>query len=439
MGAIDNIEFTEEKVTAWGGMQLMKQLLDQTGISKKLSELPLPERGSNRSYDPQQIVECFWTSIWIGAGRFSHSSYLRYDDVLKKIFGWKEAPSQSTYSRFFNKFDWKRNDETFKPLFQWYFEQIQFDNLTLDLDSTVITRYGEQQEGAKKGYNPKKPGRVSHHPLMAFIPELRMVANAWLRPGNTAALSNAENFIDETLEILQHKKVGLIRCDSGFYGESFLQKLETKELNYVVAAKFYPTIKEELRKQKRWIGTKDGIEVCEFMYQPIGAEHARKYIAVRKNIRILTKATGKLLLFEEEQIQTYRYSIYVSNLDLPAEHIWNIYKHRADAENKIKELKYDFALDSFCVRNFWGTEAAFRMIMMAYNLMALFRQICIKSKKHNTLTTLRFKCFALGAWITKHSRITTLKISAIGEKRKWLDALFDLLTQKSPPYNFSNA
>ena len=175
------------------------------------------------------------------------------------------------------------------------------------------------------------------------------------------------------------------------------------------------------------------------MYQPIGANHARKYIGVRKNIRILRKATGKLLLFEEEQIQTYRYSVYVSNLDLPAEHIWNIYKHRADAENKIKELKYDFALDNFCVKNFWGTEAAFRMIMMAYNLMALFRQICIKSRKHSTLSTLRFKCFALGAWITKHSRITTLKISVIGEKRKWLDALFDIIPKKTPPCNFSNA
>ena len=40
--------------------------------------------------------------------------------------------------------------------------------VTLDLDSTVITRYG-QQEGAARGYNPAEHGRVSHHPLMAFV------------------------------------------------------------------------------------------------------------------------------------------------------------------------------------------------------------------------------------------------------------------------------
>jgi hypothetical protein len=359
-------------------MKLMKDLLDASKIKDELSKLPLPDKGSNRGYEPTQILECFWTSIWIGAGRFSHSAYLRYDEVLKQIFDWKQAPSQSTYSRFFNKFDWKRNTETFIPLFKWFFNQIQFNNVTLDLDSTVVTRYGEQQ-GAKKGYNSKKPGRNSHHPLMAFIPEVRMIANAWMRQGNTGATSSAKLFLAETLEILSSKKVGLIRCDSGFYSHDFLSELETKKLNYVVAVKFYPTIKRELRSLTNWISIKDGIEMCEFYYQSPDWKSPRRMVAVRKNITKLKKATGRLLLFDE-QIQTYRYSLYVTNLDLPAERIWEMYKQRGDAENRIKELKYDFGLETFCSNNFWGTEAAFRSILMAYNLMALFRQFVLKSK-----------------------------------------------------------
>ena len=437
MGAIDTIEFSDHSVSSWGGMKLMKDLLDASKIKEQMASLPLPEKGSNRGYEPTQILECFWTSVWIGAGRFSHSAYLRYDDVLKQIFDWHQAPSQSTYSRFFNKFDWRRNTETFVPMFQWFFNQIQFNNVTLDLDSTVITRYGEQQ-GAKKGYNPKKPGRNSHHPLMAFIPEVRMIANAWMRQGNTGATSNAKLFLEETLEILSAKKVGLIRCDSGFYSNDFLLELEKKKLNYVTAVKFYPTIKKEVRDLKNWISIKDGIEMCEFTYQSPDWKIARRMVAVRKNISKLKKATGKLLLFDE-QIQTNRYSVYVTNLDLPAEQIWEIYKQRGDAENRIKELKYDFALETFCTSNFWGTEAAFRSILMAYNLMALFRQVVLKSKSQETLSTLRFKCFALGAWITKHARITTLKVSATGEKRRWLDALFDTAPKIKAPYIFSNA
>ena len=437
MGGIDKIEFSNHSVTAWGGMKLMKDLLDTTKIKEYLHSLPLPKKGSNRGFEPSQILECFWTSIWIGAGRFSHSAYLRYDDVLKQIFNWNQAPSQSTYSRFFNKFDWRRNTETFVPLFTWFFEQIQFNNVTLDLDSTVITRYGEQQ-GAKKGYNPKKPGRNSHHPMMAFIPEVRMIANAWMRQGNAGTTSNVNYFLEETLRILQSKKVGLVRCDSGFYSDSFLSELEKKELNYVVSVKFYPTIKSEVRNLKQWVSIKNGIEMCEFTYQSPDWNRSRRMVAVRKNIGKLKKATGKLLLFDD-QIQAYRYSVYVTNMDLPAEQIWEMYKQRGDAENRIKELKYDFALETFCMNNFWGTEAAFRSVLMAYNLMALFRQVVLKSKTQATLSTLRFKCFALGAWTSKHAHITTLKISAKGEKRKWLDALFDATPKKSAPYIFSNA
>ncbi len=87
----------------------------------------------------------------------------------------------------------------------------------------------------------------------------------------------------------------------------------------------------------------------------------------------------------------------------------------------------------------WATEAAFRMIMIAYNLMSLFRQIILKSKTQATLSTLRFKCFALGSWTSKHAGKTTLNISAIGAKRKWLDGLFDIVKKNDKSFYFSNA
>ena len=433
-----NVVFTDKKVTAWGGMKLMKDMLESIGIKKIMSELDLPQKGSNRGYEPMQIIECFWTSIWIGAGRFSHSAYLRYDKVLQKIFGWKQAPSQSTYRRFFQKFSWKRNTEVFVPLQKWFIDNLKIKNITVDFDSSVMTRYGGQ-EGSKVGYNPNKPGRASHHPLMAFIAETRMVANAWLRPGNTAALSNCKSFIDETFDILKDKQVGLVRADSGFYAHDFLNYLETeKKSNYIIAVKMYPTIKKELQLQKTWWTIKDGMEICEFEHQSPDWKNPRRMVAVRKNIEILTKATGKLLLFDEP-VGKYRYSLYVTNLDLPAEQIWLSYKDRADAENRIKELKYDFGLDSFCMDKFWATEAAFRTIMIAYNLMSLFRQIVLKSKSQATLSTLRFKCFALGSWISKHAGKTLLNISATGEKRKWLDGLFDTAKKNDQSFFFSNA
>jgi|GEM_PF-4529853 len=58
--------------------------------------------------------------------------------------------------------------------------------------------YGEQ-EGAKKGYNPRKPGYPSHRPIFAFLAELKIVVNPWLRPGNVADLTGLDQFLKETL------------------------------------------------------------------------------------------------------------------------------------------------------------------------------------------------------------------------------------------------
>ena len=78
----------------------------------------------------------------------------------------------------------------------------------MDFDSTIITRYGKQ-EGAKKGYNPKKQGRDSHHPLLAFIADLRLVANVWLRSGDTGSSNNFAAFLEDTLNKLKGKTIGL--------------------------------------------------------------------------------------------------------------------------------------------------------------------------------------------------------------------------------------
>jgi hypothetical protein len=70
------------------------------------------------------------------------------------------------------------------------------------------------------------------------------------------------------------------------------------------------------------------------MYFEHVAGKRRRYIVVRKQIEKRHKA-GRKLLFED--LPNYRYSCYVTNMDLPLDAIWNIYNARADCENRIKE------------------------------------------------------------------------------------------------------
>lgn len=412
----------------------MKRFIDQTGIRDHLAKLDLPQPGSNRGYLPGQIIESFWLSIWTGASRYIHCDWLRYDRALQSIFGWDTMPSQSTYSRFFGKFSQKRNTEIFPGLQHWFYDQIGVDNLTVDFDSTVITRYGEQ-EGSAKGYNPNKRGRNSHHPLMAFVSQTRMVANAWLRPGNTADSSSCKAFMQETFkEVLKDKRVGLVRADSGFYTQQLLDYLEEERLSYIMAVRMYPNVKSAVWGLDQWVHLTKGIELNEMIFNhEDGAP--RRYIIVKKQVEIRPKAGGKELF---EDLPGYRYSCYVTNLDLPLDQIWNIYNSRADCENRIKELKQDFGLDNFCMQNFWATEASFRFIMVAYNLMSLFRHFALNHHNRATLKTLKSYCFALGAWTVNHANKKVLKISLPTKRRPWMDGIFSQVQNLSPPFQYSN-
>lgn len=426
------LHYSDKEVSAWGGMHLMKQLMDQVGFPDKLGGLDLPEPKSNRGYSARQIVEAFMVSIWCGANRLSHSGWLAHDSTLSEIFGWQKggsnAPSQSTYSRFFAKFGQARNNEVFPAMQSWFMSNFKAEKITLDLDSTVLTRYGEQ-DGAEVGYNVSKPGRPSHRPLMAFCEEGKLAVNGWLRSGNTADASGFADFMRETLAVLGEKRVGLLRADGGFYSKSNLDYLEEEGINYVVAVRMYPWIRSEISSIKGWVPVARGIEIGEMQYKSPEWDRPRRMVVVRQKVDERPKGTGRLF----EDLPGHRHSCMVTNLDLPEMQVWKLYRGRADCENRIKELKEDFGLRSFCMKDFWATEAMFRMMLAAYNLMALFRLAALSGKKSPQLKTLRFQCYALGAWVSKHARKKVLNLSVPLKKRGWLEQILLNLSGMSIP------
>jgi hypothetical protein len=135
----------------------------------------------------------------------------------------------------------------------------------LDIDSSVITRYGEQ-EGAKKGYNKHKPGRKSQHPIIAFVSEIEMVTNFWLRSGDAHTANNFKAFLEETLSFFGSKKIGLLRLYSAFYDKNIFDYLEPKDvaIDYIVAVPMYVTIQRKTAAQQTWLHIEDGIEIAEF-------------------------------------------------------------------------------------------------------------------------------------------------------------------------------
>ena len=436
-----DISFTDREITPWGGMVFLKQMLEKIGLRKIIDEnVDLPKAKSNRGYKASTILESFITSIWCGANRFLHTEVTRHDAVLADIFDWKRTPGQDTYKRFFSKFDQAKNQRISDYFYSWIFDNFKFDNFTLDVDSSVMTRYGSQ-EGSKKGYNPTKRGRPSHHPLIAFIADVKLVANMWLRSGDTSASNNFLNFLEDTLGKLKAKTISLIRLDSGFFNGEIMDYLEGKSMNYIIAAKFTHPIQRIIKASTNWILLDTGIEICEQLYKSDSWEKARRIIIVRQRIQDRPKATGKQLsLFAEEEVhQNYRYSAYVTSLQLAPAEIWRMYRARGDAENRIKELKYDFGFDSFNLQSFFGTEAALTFAMIAYNLMALFRTFLLQEKTQRTLATLRYRTFAIGAYFDKVDGKLVLKMALNKKRRQWFKGLWNHSKIFEYPFKLSNA
>jgi len=431
------IEFTRKEITSYGGLVLLNKMIEKSGFKQFLSTLDLPKPGSNRGFNPIDIIMSFMLSVWCGANRFVHTEITRQDNALKKIFDLKSIPSSPTLTRFFKKFSIAINNEIFTKLYTWFFGNLHFDNYTIDFDSSVLTRYGKQQ-GARRGYNPRKPGRKSHHPLMAFIDDCNMIANFWLRSGNTGASSNFINFLTDTINKLKGKKIGLLRADSGFFGEPVFEYLEKLKINYIISAKLHSTLKRTIARAKTWLYLSEGVEIAECYFQCKDWQTSRRMIVIRQKISKRPNATGKKITLFGEEIDhgAYRYSCLITNMDLPAVVIWRNYRGRANAENRIKELKYDFGLESFNMNEFYATEAALNFVMIAYNMMSLFKHVVIKGDKYNMLSTLRFKLFNISSYITKTGNAKVLKLSLAPKRRQWFLGLWSRSMKFSFPSSY---
>ena len=90
--------------------------------------------------------------------------------------------------------------------------------ITIDLDSSVKTCFGFQ-EGAKKGFNEKKRGALSYHPLLAFCAETKEVLQGWLRSGDAYTANGSIEFMKQLLVEMQHLLMVILKL-------TFLQVLD---------------------------------------------------------------------------------------------------------------------------------------------------------------------------------------------------------------------
>jgi len=440
------IEFTDKKMTAYGGFSLLAAFFESINLRGILEEvMPIHESSPNGMGIYSKGL-AYILMIYAGGSRFSHLLYLGWQEVLSDLFGVKRLPlASTTLGRLFRKIRKLNEVEKLsdglwgylKVLIPW--GEIKADWLTFD--STVLERYGKQ-EGAKRGYNPKKKGRGSHSPLLAFLNKSKYVVHLWNRPGNVMSWNNIIGFFESTWQrISGHIDIRGVIADSGFYLREFIELLERREAIYIIAARLYRPLQRMVYAQQDWRQIEQGICVTEFFFQHLDWKTDRRYIAVRQDINRRPHAMGKELSLFGSDYGTgdYRYSVWITNSPDPAYEVWKQCRPRANDENTIKELKEDFALGGFSMKYFYSTEAAMLIRVLIYNLFVLFRHhILGQTEKTERLKTLRYKYFVLPAQLGGDGRTPVLRISVFTQKvRSKLFYLFHRIKQYVPP-GFNN-
>jgi hypothetical protein len=421
------VKFTEQRLSPHAGTATFWGWLRPSGWVERLeAALPHPAPCSNNHLTPLSKALAFCHGLLCEARKLTHVAYLRRDPLVPELLGIPRVASQSSLSRFLAGFtSAAANLRCFRPLWQWCAGKLpsRREGYTLDLDSTRLLHEDGHQEGVATGYT-RQGLKPCLHPLLAVLAEVRLVAQFWLRAGNTACANNvAAFFLDLWENLPSHLRLRAVRADAGFCTPELLALWEGLKLPYVVVAQLCQPIKNLLRHGLVWQSTEvPGTEVAEIEYQAARWPHPRRLVLIRHRVEEPGDRGGKRLL----DVPGYRFQALVTSL--PASQtplaVWRYYNGRADCENVIKELREGFALPTLCLRSFWATEAALSLATLTYNLSVLFQRHLGWQKKV-TIHTLRFWLFITAGVLSRPRGKTTIKLAVPPRERGWWRRLWD--------------
>jgi len=390
---LQTLEFSFEgdALTHFGGLFLIQRFCNKLRLRRRLQRI-LKAAPRWVDFRPEDMILTLLFVLIAGIQRVNKTEILQYNGLFLALIGLKSFPDQSALRRFLKRMPSsairqmvRLHDRLRSQLFAVPRARTQ---LEFHLDSVVLTLYGKQQ-GARKGYNPRKKGRPSYHPILCFEGHGQEFWHGSLRPGDTASNTGARHFVKHCLEkVPSHVARSRIQflADAGYFSGKLVADLDQAGCGYIIVASkvknFLPMAHRAGFKQMHF-----GWGVAEFEYKPQKWTHAHRFIVVRRPIEEEVDQAEQLALF---QVGRFKYSAYVTNLDLKAANVWRTYHSRANVEKSIRELLTHLALNKIPTQEWTANVAFFQMLLFAYNLVHWFKRLCLpEDYLHATVETIR--------------------------------------------------
>jgi len=409
LNVINKIDFSAKNLTSNAGLFLLFESAKANGIFELIdNDLVFDHESTNKI--KMNHIKTMLCGHFIGIDKLERLKLLQGDPLITEFDISVKEPE--TVSRFLSNFSYKTT-HMFRDINFKVFKKLLFKNkltsITVDIDSSVINVEGHQ-EGTTKGYNPKKLGNFCYNIQFAFCDELKAYITGFVRSGNTYTANGAAEMIKE---IIAHIKTDdleiMFRMDSGYFDENIIETIESAGCKYLIKGKEYPTLASHVTDPSiLFIKGKEGRETAELFTKLNTWDKDRRFVVSR--VLKPEKDRAQLSLLEGDE---YEYFFFVTNTELPSEKVVISYEKRGNAENYIKEAKYDMAVGHLLLKSFWANEAVFQMMMLSYNLFLLFKFDALSiSEYRQQIKTFRLKYVFLAAKIIRTARYVVMKLSA---------------------------
>jgi hypothetical protein len=416
------VDFGTRALTHYGGVHLIHRFLLRIGLRHAMTRgLWLAQRNSR--YSVGEMVLALLYPMILGLERVETTQLLRQNGVFQALTGLRAYPDATTLRRFLSRVAHALLPRM-RILHDRFLQRMaqrpkRPTRLIFDLDSTVLTVYGKQEE-ARVGYNPHKRGRPSYHPLLCFEGVTRDYWHGEMRGGDAHSARGAKELLEACLaKRPRGVRLTIVRADKAFYDHKFLEWLAERKVRLVIVARLTVPIKHKLARL-RYTAVSRGVEAAEFRAAPAQRSRLQRYVVIR---RPEPEDEGEQLrLFK---MAGYRYQVLVTNLPLRPLNLWRFYNDRAGVELVIKELKGDWAAGCIPTRFFQANEAYFQLLLLAYNVVNWFKRLCLPPEYQSaTVQTLRQKILVMPAVLRRTHNRPRLALPASGPREEaWRFAL----------------
>ena len=441
-GGVVEVRWEEDPgVSMHGGLAYFVEFLKVSGIWEKfVKECPL-EYSSPNAPDKSEILGTILFSVLSGHRRYAHITGIRGDVVLPELLDIKQFRSEDSVRRAFEKQDEEKLTLWMDGQMSETYAALLDQAWILDLDATVKTLYGRQEE-ARVGYNPMKPGRPSHVYHAMVMTAAKLVVNVDAEAGNRIASAYALPTLWGWLDAHEEKDwPTLVRGDIAYGNEEMMTGCEQRGLAYLFKLRQSQRVAQLLGKLARqggkagWRDAGQGWEGVEQELQLQGWKAARRVIVSRRKLKADIEAeadTAQLSLpgatIQHKGGELYEYAVLVTNWperDLLA--VAQTYRDRAGAENLFDELKNQWGWTGFTTQDLKRSQLMARMVALIYNWWCIFTRMGTGETHGEAITTRPLFQQAI-ARRTRHANQTRLYISSIHAKARQAAHLLDRIS-----------